>query len=203
MRAPMGRTRVARALLLAAFLGATGCVSSAWKQLPPETVAGLKAKDPPRSDGKFVPGWRLGPVHLGMSRAELFAALGEPQASLSVDEARAKLLGVLGDPQKSSSLDEATEHHVWKERWLVRTYQGTVVSIQGYPAGERIAEPVAYGASRLAIRTKLGDPTCVNRIATDEDLIYRDIGVLLVVGMHGLRAIYLEAPGELRCPSHG
>ena len=171
-----------RHLLLALIVSLCGCASTPWVMLAPEKVTELKRSDPPKDDLRFAPGWRIGPIYLGMTRAELLAALGEPQ--------------------KSSSAGEATEHYFWEpDRWFVRMYRGSVVSVQAYPKGYPVSGPVTFGTTALAIRVKLGDPDCVNRDIPGSDvLVYRSAGVLLTVEVNGgLRAIYVVAPGELTC----
>ena len=175
--------RVAALALLGALPGLAGCASSAWVSLRPEKVAELKQSSPPRDDATFVPGWRIGQIYLGMSRAELLAALGEPQ--------------------KSSSYGEATEHYFWEpDRWFVRIFEGRVVSVQAYARGYSLSAPVTFGTSALAIRVKLGDPPCVDRdISGLDTMLYTETGVSLQVAVNGgLQAVYVVAPGELKCP---
>lgn len=166
-----------------ATLGLAGCATSPWVELPPGRVEQLMAADPPRDDHRFVPGWRIGEIHLGMSRAQLLAAKGEPSLS--------------------SMRGQSTEHYFWdKKGFFVRVYEGRVVSVQSDRGAYDLSEPVAFGASSLLIKVKMSDPSCVDHSIPGRDsLIFRESGALLSVDVPGgLAAVYVVAPGELKCP---
>jgi hypothetical protein len=112
-------------------------------------VKKMLAESPPADDGRIVPGWRMGKVHLGMGAADLIAALGPPSNTNVM---------VAGSWAQYSWID-ATGAEL-----LVEVGQGRVARIRTgsvdthSPTAYSTAEGLRSGLSELEAVAKIGMP---------------------------------------------
>jgi hypothetical protein len=131
------------ALVLAACAGGAGVQT---RRISDQDVARLMAVH----DNLIVPGERVGPVFFGMTEAQLYQKMGNPDQSGPMDNG-------------------ATIFYVWRDISVdVHTSTHTVFLIGVSGPSYATAEGVSTGTSELALKSKLGPPAGERLAYTDK-----------------------------------
>jgi hypothetical protein len=124
-------------LFVATSLPVAADVPSSWL-LKERAIKKLTASSPPAADDSLVPGWRAGQIHLGMTAAQLLAAMGEPDESLTYGR-----------------------HFIWADKY-VQTDDGIVTAISvgwnSRGSAMKTKEGIGVGSSQLKVIATYGEP---------------------------------------------